>query len=178
VDQNKQKRQASSRGKSPMINDKFISHSRRTLLKAVTLTGGLFGIRVAQAQNPDTTFPGEPTHHIVYQCNKADPEYLEHILFSAGAMLRKYVDDVEIVFTVFGAGLHLLAIHPQRHIPRELQQRASSLAVYGVSFHACGNTMQSLHWTEKDLVDYAKVVPIGADDLMQLQEKGFAYISW
>jgi uncharacterized protein len=161
-----------------MNNGNFFSQSRRTLLKAATLTGGLFGIREAQAESSELRFPGESTHRIVYQCNKADPDYLEHILFSAGELLRKYVDDVEIVFTVFGAGLHLLAIHPKRHIPRELQQRASSLAVYGVSFHACGNTMNSLNWTEKDLVDYAKVVPIGAEDLMLLQEKGYAYISW
>jgi intracellular sulfur oxidation DsrE/DsrF family protein len=161
-----------------MNNGNFFSQSRRTLLKAVTLTGGLFGIREAQAQHAETGFPGESTHHIVYQCNKADPDYLEHILFSAGELLRKYVDDVEIVFSVFGAGLHLLAKHPMRPIPFELQQHASSLAAYGVSFHACGNTMLSLHWTEKDLVDYAKVVPIGAEDLMLLQEKGFAYVSW
>ncbi len=161
-----------------MNNGKFISQSRRTMLKYVALLGGLFGLRTAQAQNSETTFPGESTHHIVYQCNKADPEYLDHILFSAGELLRKYGDDVEIVFSVFGAGLHLLGKHPQRPIAFELQQHASSLAAYGVSFHACGNTMKSLHWTEKDLVDYAKVVPIGVDDLMLLQEKGFAYVSW
>jgi intracellular sulfur oxidation DsrE/DsrF family protein len=161
-----------------MINGKFISRSRRTMLKSVTLLGGLFGLRTAQAQHNENPFPEDAAHHIVYQCNKADPEYLEHILFSAGELLRKYGDDVEIVFAVFGAGLHLLALHPKRHIPHELQQHASSLAAYGVSFHACGNTMLSLHWTEKDLVDYAKVVPIGAEDLMLLQEKGFAYISW
>ncbi|MGB7932772.1 MAG: DsrE family protein [Gammaproteobacteria bacterium] len=161
-----------------MINGKFISKSRRTLLKSVALLGGLFGLRTAQAHHTETHFEEDSAHHIIYQCNKADPEYLEHILFSAGELLRKYGDDVEIVFSVFGAGLHLLATHPKRHIPRELQQRASSLAAYGVSFHACGNTMLSLHWTEKDLVDYAKVVPIGVEDLMLLQEKGFAYVSW
>jgi uncharacterized protein len=161
-----------------MINGKYISRSRRIMLKSVALLGGLFGLRQAQAQQSENRFPEDSTHHIVYQCNKADPDYLEHILFSAGELLRKYGDDIEIVFTVFGAGLHLLALHPKRHIPRELQQHASSLAAYGVSFHACGNTMLSLHWTEKDLVDYAKVVPIGAEDLMLLQEKGFAYISW
>ena len=138
----------------------------------------LFGLRYGTSASHREPFRGRSAHHIVYQCNKADPEYLEHILFSAGELLRKYGDDVEIVFTVFGAGLHLLATHPKRPIPHELQQRASSLAAYGVSFHACGNTMLSLHWTEKDLVDYAKVVPIGVDDLMLLQEKGFAYVSW
>ena len=161
-----------------MQTARYFSQPRRTILKSVALVGGLFGLRQAQAHHTETHFAEDSAHHIVYQCNKADPEYLEHILFSAGELLRTYVDDVEIVFTVFGAGLHLLAKHPMRPIPFELQQRASSLAVYGVSFHACLNTMNSLHWTEKDLVDYAKVVPIGAEDLMLLQEKGYAYISW
>jgi intracellular sulfur oxidation DsrE/DsrF family protein len=35
-----------------------------------------------------------------------------------------------------------------------------------------------LHWTEKDLLPFAKVVPIGVDDIMLLQEQGFAYLSW
>ena len=161
-----------------MQNGNFFSQSRRAMLKSVALLGGLFGLRTAQAHHTESHLDEDSAHHIIYQCNKADPDYLEHILFSAGELLRKYGDDVEIVFAVFGAGLHLLAKHPIRPIPHELQQRASSLAAYGVSFHACGNTMMSLHWTEKDLVDYAKVVPIGVDDLMLLQEKGFAYVSW
>jgi intracellular sulfur oxidation DsrE/DsrF family protein len=161
-----------------MNNGELFSRSRRALLKSVALLGGLFGIRQAQAHHTETHFAEDSAHHIVYQCNKADPDYLEHVLFSAGALLRKYGDDVEIVFAVFGPGLHLLGKHPGRPIPQELRQRASSLAAYGVSFHACGNTMASLHWTEKDLVDYAKVVPIGVADLMLLQEKGFAYVSW
>ncbi len=38
--------------------------------------------------------------------------------------------------------------------------------------------MKSLGWTEENLVDYAKVVPIGVEDIMLLQEKGFSYFSW
>jgi len=114
----------------------------------------------------------------VYQCNKADREYLQSVLFSAGELLRKYGDDIEIVIGVIGPGLHLIGKHPQRPIPHELQQRAGSLAAYGVAFHACGNTMNALQWTEEDLLPFAKVVPIGADDIMLLQEQGFAYMSW
>jgi intracellular sulfur oxidation DsrE/DsrF family protein len=161
-----------------MTNGNFFSRPRRAMLKSVALLGGLFGLRAARAHHTESHLEEDSAHHIIYQCNRADPDYLEHILFSAGALLRKYGDDVEIVFAVFGPGLHLLAKHPMRHIPHELQQRASSLAAYGVSFHACGNTMMSLHWTEKDLVDYAKVVPIGVEDMMLLQEKGFSYVSW
>jgi len=110
--------------------------------------------------------------------NKADPAYLQHVLFSAGELMRKYGDDIEIVIGAVGPGLHLIGKHPGRPIPDELQQRASSLAAYGVAFHACGNTMKSLGWKEKDLLPFAKIVPIGIDDIMQLQEQGFTYISW
>lgn len=30
----------------------------------------------------------------------------------------------------------------------------------------------------RDLVDFAKVVPIGVEDIMLLQEKGFSYMAW
>ena len=33
-------------------------------------------------------------------------------------------------------------------------------------------------YSDENLVDYAKVVPVGAEDIMLLQEKGFSYISW
>ena len=157
---------------------RYFSQPRRTLFKSVGLLGGLFAIQKAQAHHIETHFEDDSKHHIVYQCNQADTEYLEHILFSVGELLRKYGDDVEIVVAAFGPGLHLLGKQPGRPIPPELQQRAASQADYGVAFHACGNTMNSLNWKEKDLLDFAKVVPIGVDDIMQLQEKGFAYMSW
>ena len=131
-----------------------------------------------QTHHTDTHFEDKSDHQIVYQLNKADPEYMAHILFSAGEMIRKYADNVEVVIAVFGPGIHLLGKQPQRPVPLEVQQRAASLAAYGVAFHACANTMKAVKWTEKDMVDYAKIVPIGVDDIMQLQEKGFSYFSW
>ena len=38
--------------------------------------------------------------------------------------------------------------------------------------------LKSLGWTDKDLLPFARVVPIGVDNIMQLQEQGFAYMSW
>ena len=152
--------------------------TRRFLLKSAGLLGGLFAIRSAGAHHTETHFEDTTSHRIVYQCNRADPEYLQHILFSVGELLRKYGDDIEIIVAAFGPGLNLLGKHPLRPIPEELRQRTSSLADYGIAFHACGNTMKSLKWSEKDLLGFAKVVPIGVDDIMQLQEKGYAYMSW
>ena len=152
--------------------------SRRWVLKSLGLLGGLFAVRQTLAHHTDTHFEDASAHRIVYQCNQADADYLQHVLFSVGELLRKYGDDVEIVVAVFGAGIHLVAEVPRRPVAEELQQRASSLAEYGVAFHACGNTMKSLGWTDQDLLPFAQVVPIGVDDIMQLQEQGFAYMSW
>ena len=132
----------------------------------------------AHAHHTDTHFEDSSAHKIVYQCNKADPSYLNHILFSVGELIRKYGDDVEIVVACFGPGVHLLAKSPGRPIPKNLHQRAASLSAYGVAFHACKNTMDALNWEEENLVDYAKVVPIGVEDIMLLQEQGFSYFSW
>ncbi len=130
------------------------------------------------AETIDRSLLGEAKHKLVYQLNKADEEYIDHILFSAGEMLRKYGDDIRIVITLIGPGLHLVGKKPERPITKLAQQRAESLAMYGVEFHACGNTMKSLGWTDADLLDYATVVEVGAADLMELQEQGYAYISW
>jgi intracellular sulfur oxidation DsrE/DsrF family protein len=161
-----------------MPNGKLFNHTRRLALKSIGLLGGLVAVRQLQASHTETHFEETATHRIVYQCNKADPDYLQSILFSAGELIRKYGDDAEVVIAAFGPGIHLVGEHPQRPIPPELRQRASSLAEYGVAFHACGNTMKSLGWTEIDLRPFAQVVPIGVDGIMQLQEQGFAYMSW
>ncbi len=161
-----------------MQKNKFYSHARRTVLKSIGLLGGLAAAGAVRAHHTESHFDDSSAHRIVYQCNKADPEYLGHVLFSAGELLRKYGDDIEIVIAAFGPGLHLIGKLPARPVPPALQQSAGSLAEYGVAFHACGNTMKSLGWTEKDLLPFARVVPIGVDDIMLLQEQGFAYMSW
>ncbi len=153
---------------------------RRQFLSLLGLGGviGSLGIKEATAHHTESHFDEQAKHRLVYQCNRADVDYLGHILFSCGEMLRKYEDDIELVITAFGPGLNLLARKPVRPVSAEHQQKAKSLAAYGVRFQACGNTMKSLKWTEKDLFDFAVVVPIGVDGIMQLQEQGFSYLSW
>ena len=168
------------------ILKKGIDGKRRRLLG-----GALAGVGVAalgssrasaQAESggaEELHFPGdEPEHKVVYQFNKADLGYQDHVIFSVGAMLRKYGDNIKIVVVAFAEGIHILGKSPGREVKEEIRQRISSLAHYGVEFRACGNTMASLKWTEEDLVDFAQVVQVGAADLMELQEQGYSYISW
>ena len=155
-----------------------IDAARRRLFQLIGAAGGLLALGTARAHHTDTHFDDKSEHQIVYQCNKADNDYLEHILFSVGELIRKHGDNVEIVVACFGPGIHLLGDPPERPVAKELQERASSLSAYGVRFHACKNTMDSLGWTEQNLVEYAQIVDVGAEDIMLLQEKGFSYISW
>lgn len=134
----------------------------------------------ASAPAAGERMPGDPPEHrIAYQLNQADPDYIEHILNSIGALIGKYEDNVSVAVVVFGPGIHLLAKRPRRPIPEALRQRARGQAQdYGVRFIACGNTMKTLGWTEADIQSFAKVEDVGAASLMTLQEQGWAYIAW
>lgn len=159
-----------------------VNARRRKLLGGLLASAGAVALataKSAQAADDELRFPGEdPPHKVVYQFNRAELGYHDHVIFSVGAVLRKYGDDVKIVVVAFAEGIHILAKKPGREVKEEIRQRVSSLAQYGVEFHACGNTLRSLGWTADDLLPFAKVVEVGAADLMELQEQGYSYISW
>jgi len=169
-------------------NADSISQSRRRLLGGLLAGGGVFlagkasnakAAEEAATPTEDLRFPGDPVDNkVVYQFNKGDETYHKAVLFSVGAMLRKYGDNIHIVVVGIGPGIHILAKKPERPVSNEVRERVASLLQYGVEFHACGNTMKSLGWTEKDVLESAKVVEVGAADLMELQQQGYAYISW
>jgi intracellular sulfur oxidation DsrE/DsrF family protein len=156
--------------------------TRRRFLGRLLGTGAMLlgGHGLAHAaEEPPLRFPGDPPDHkVVYQFNKADPAYQNAVLFSVGAMVRRYGDNIDIAVVGIGPGIHILGKNPGRPISDEIKQKVSSLSVYGVQFIACGNTMKSLGWTEKDILPFAKIVEVGAAALMDLQEQGYAYISW
>ena len=131
------------------------------------------------AKEQGLRFPGDPPENfVVYQFDKADAEYHQHVIFSVGAMLRKYGDNIKIVVTAFGPGIHILLKKPRRPVTAEIREKIMSLSHYGVGFHACGNTLTALELTEKDILPFATYVDVGAADLMELQQKGYSYISW
>lgn len=163
------------------------SPARRKLLGGLLAGGGIAlasqsgssRATEASAEEPELRFPGDPADNkIVYQFNKADEEYHNSVLFSVGAMLRKYGDNIHIVVVGIGPGIHILAKKPERPVSNTVRERVASLLQYGVEFHACGNTMKSLGWTEKDILESAKMVEVGAADIMELQQQGYAYLSW
>lgn len=156
---------------------------RRRLLTGAALAAAasapVLAARAAPSPKPSAPVDGGVPHKIAYQLNKPEEEYREAIFNSISAMLQKYTDDVAIAVVVWGPGIHLLAKNPKRPISKLHQQRARSLAEsYGVRFFACGNTMHTIGWTAADMVDYAIVEDVGAATIMELQEKGYAYLAW
>ena len=160
-----------------------VNTDRRRLLGGLVVGGGSAALGKTQSaraeEEEELRFPGDPPDHkVVYQFNKGDEATQKAIMFSVGAMLRKWGDNIGIVVVAIGPGIHILAENPKRPVSEEMRQRVSSLNEYGVQFHACGNTMKSLKWEEKDMIPLAKIVEVGASDLMELQEQGYSYISW
>ena len=155
---------------------------RRILASLIAFTTGLFSARSVLASKngtDDLRFPGDPTdHYVVFQFNKDDPDYHTSVITSVSEVLKKYGDNITIVVAVFSKGIHILAKQPLREVSELTRQRVKSLADYGVKFHACGNTMNSLGWTKDDMLPFAEVVKVGAADIIELQEKGYSYISW
>lgn len=164
----------------------LINKNRRSLVGRLLATGGLLaaGSSVVASESVDNKdkelrFPGDtPDNRVVYQFNKPDESYHKAVLFSVGALVRKYGDNVKIVVVGIGPGLHILAKKPKRPVTEETRQRVSSLEQYSVEFHACGNTMKSIGWTMDDMLPFVKYVEVGAADLVELQAEGFSYISW
>lgn len=160
------------------------SHRRHWLasvaaLGALPLTAGAATLTTPQTPPPTNDATDESRNKIVYQLNQADDAYQEAILNSISALLKKYVDDVQIAVVVWGPGIHLLAKKPKRPVPALLQQRVRSMAeAYGVRFIACGNTMHTVGWEKADMLDFAQVEEVGAAAVMEFQAKGYAYLAW
>ena len=55
-------------------------------------------------------------------------------------------------------------------------EQVRSLLDSGVSFKACGNTLETKDLSEGDLVEGVETVPSGAGELTRLESDGYAYI--
>jgi len=130
-------------------------------------------ITTAVMAGEDNAF-GEPDHKIVIQVSTADTQVQKIALNNAVNVRKKFgVDEVQVEIVVYGPGLTMLIKGG------EYAEQISSMAMQGVRFSACHNTIEAVkRKTGKipELVDGVEVVPSGVGRIVSLQEQGYAYV--
>jgi intracellular sulfur oxidation DsrE/DsrF family protein len=110
-------------------------------------------------------------HHIVFQVLDDDPVKWVHVLGIA-KNVQQYLgrDNVAIEIVVHSGGVYM--------VTRDSAVANSITAAQknGIVFAVCEQTMKRDNFSQKDLHDGMKLVPIGAVEIMQKQEAGWSYL--
>jgi hypothetical protein len=118
-------------------------------------------------------------HHVAFQIDQNDPQVMNLVLNNATNVVEYYRgknEDVDVDIVTYGPGLHMLRADTS---PVKVRIAEMSLASPEITFAACQNTqvnMAKQEGKEIALVSEARVVPSGVVRLIELQEKGYAYI--
>lgn len=113
------------------------------------------------------------------QVNSNDPAAMNLTLNNATNVAEYYKglgEKVKIEVVTFGPGLHML-----REDTSPVKARIEEMALSSpeVSFKACGNTQEKMQKAENKsipIIKQAEVVKSGVVRVMELQEKGWAYV--
>jgi intracellular sulfur oxidation DsrE/DsrF family protein len=118
-------------------------------------------------------------HQLVLQVNTNEPAMMNLALNNAKNVAQYYKDlgeKVTIEVVTFGPGLHMLRDDTS---PVKARIKAIKESTPAISFKACGNTQENMHKVENKeipLIPEATVVKSGVVRVMELQEKGWAYV--
>lgn len=117
----------------------------------------------------------EQTHRLVIQMNKDDHQIQDHVLSNIVNLQKFYgMDNIEIEVVAYGPGIWFLTESSK------YAERIESLIMQNVVFTACGNTLDTIERTggkRPVLLDDVEITQAGIARLMELQEKGYSYLS-
>jgi uncharacterized protein len=119
------------------------------------------------------------THYVAIHVNQNDPKVMNLALNNVQNINKYYEsigDKVVIELVTYGPGLNMLI---EGKSPVADRISVMSLELDNLSFAACANTMAKME--EKTgkkipIIEEANIVPSGVVRLIELQEKGYAYI--
>ena len=118
-------------------------------------------------------------HHLILQVNSNDPAAMNLALNNAMNVTEYYKEsgeNVKIEVVTFGPGLNMLR---EDTSPVKARIETMSLSNPEISFKACGNTQANMSKAENKeipIIRAAEVVKSGVIRIMELQEKGWAYV--
>jgi hypothetical protein len=119
------------------------------------------------------------THKIAIQVNENEPKTMNLALNNVQNLQNYYKgkgENVLIEVVTYGPGLHMLRADTS---PVKARISTMSLESPNIRFVACGNTRENMSKAEAKeiaLVGEAQMVPSGVVTLLELQEKGYAYL--
>ena len=148
----------------------------KTTIIAISMVMGLF---VATFTATPTAQAGEKVHYIAVHVDQNDKRVMNMALNNV-ANVKKYYETrgekVVIEVVAYGPGLHMLRADTS---PVKDRIAKMSLEIDNLKFSACGNThrkMSAKAGKKVQILSEAKMVPSGVVRLIELQEKGYAYV--
>jgi intracellular sulfur oxidation DsrE/DsrF family protein len=147
-----------------------MSRRRSLILLAAGLLAGGAGLRETELADPKPSL--DAPRRIIASLSEADPERANAVLSNMINVQTFYGQDlVEIRLVAYGPGL--------RHLLREgstVAERIQSLQAYGLSFVACGATLDTLGLTPASVLEGVEVVQNGLPEIVERQLSGWTYI--
>ncbi|MBN9598343.1 MAG: DsrE family protein [Afipia sp.] len=137
-------------------------------------------VLLATAAAPGFAADGK-SHRVAIQVDQNDPAVMNLALNNATNIINEYKarnEDVEVEVVTYGPGLHMLRADTSP-VRERIKQIADASFPSKIKFLACGNTKEGMEKREGkpvSVVPEATIVPSGAVQLIELQEKGWAYL--
>jgi intracellular sulfur oxidation DsrE/DsrF family protein len=137
------------------------------------------GLFVISALTPASIQAGEKVHRIAIHVDQNDPRVMNMALNNVANVNKYYKakgEKVIIEVVAYGPGLHMFRADTS---PVKDRIAKMGLEFDNLQFSACGNTKRKMTkkaGKEIQILSEAKVVPSGVVQLIELQEKGYAYV--
>lgn len=135
---------------------------------------GLFSLSSAESNfsEPKPTF--DTPRKVVYSLRVGDLETVSHTIGSMYNILKEYpAESLKIVVVAYGKGLRVL----KKDYDERTLTRIKSLMEYDVEFIACRNTMETMKWSEADLIDDIGFAQAGIVEVIERQVDGYIGIT-
>lgn len=114
--------------------------------------------------------PDKRKHKVVFQLASSDT-LVHKALVKQLHNVQKAAPNTKIEVVCHNNGISFLTTNATRHAGDIVQLKAA-----GVDFVACENTMQTRNLKREDLVPECRTVPAGLLEIIDKQERGWAYI--
>lgn len=102
-----------------------------------------------------------------------DGEKANAVMYNAINLQKFYgADNVKVVVIAYAGG-----VKPFLKEGSPVAERVASLRQYGIDFVACGNTLDTLHKTEADLLPGVAVATSGVVEIVERSLQGWVYIA-